>query len=112
MNGLFVYATGGWAYGRVKVSGDNSLFITDNGSNDSTFNKSFGDAVNKSGYAAGIGIKGMLGKDVFWGIEYLHLDLGSIGTQKFSDPPINLTLKTTRVTDEILRLSLTWRLTP
>jgi outer membrane immunogenic protein len=111
LNGLFIYGTFGLAYGRISISGENT-FTASAGGPSLDFTTTFHDSTTKIGYAAGLGVGGVLTRDVTWRVEYLHLDLGSVGTQKFSDPPINLTVKTTRVTDEILRVSLNWRISP
>jgi outer membrane immunogenic protein len=108
-----VYATGGFAYGRV----DSNLTSIDPD----------GDAVrgrwseNRTGWVVGAGVEAALLDNWTWKLEYLHVDLGRNGS---TNSPLvglggglflpagtvvaNLALNT-RLTDEIVRLGVNYR---
>lgn len=110
VNGLLVSVSGGLAHGRVSVSGLNTFFVTAvTCCTDITRTTSFSHVENKTGWAAGARIQGKLSRDLSWWIEYLHLDLGSIGGGTFTDGPVVLTVNTVKFTDDILRIGLNYR---
>jgi hypothetical protein len=62
------------------------------------------------GWVAGAGVEGRLGVSRWsWKAEYLHVDLGSIGTHSLGALPV-VDLASSRVTDEILRLGINYQL--
>lgn len=109
-NGTFVYATGGLAYGRFKVSGTNTVTvdIDQDGTIDATFARAFNYSKTSAGWTLGAGLEGRAwATNWTWKIEYLYLDLGSAGV---SVP--GLSVHTTDVTDHIVRVGLNYRLAP
>jgi outer membrane immunogenic protein len=108
-----VYATGGFAYGRV----DSNLTSIDPD----------GDAVgarwseNRTGWVVGAGVEAALFDNWTWKLEYLHVDLGRGGSVNSSLAGLgggmflpagtvvaNLAINT-RLTDEIVRLGANYR---
>jgi outer membrane immunogenic protein len=87
-----VFATGGLAYGRVRVDG--SAFATGNhlifggppcaGANEDSIGQcplaAWSNQVTKVGWALGIGGEGAITNYLSWKVEYLHIDLGTIAT--------------------------------
>ena len=66
-------------------------------------------SVSKVGWAAGAGIEGRLGLSQWtWKVEYLHIDLGTIGPYSFGAVP-SVTIDT-RITDEIARIGFNYPL--
>ena len=108
-NGLWVYGTAGLAYGKVSVSGANKLDIASTiGPPTTTFFTPLGYSKIRSGWTVGGGIEGRMGTSRWtWKVEYLHIDLGSIGSGQFGSVPV-VTVNTTRFTDEIVRLGLNY----
>ena len=107
---MLFYATGGLAYGRVSVSGNNtSTASADNSSN--TIVTPFSYAKTKLGWAAGGGIEAATseGSRFTVKLEYLHLDLGSIGARSFGSTPA-VAVNAGRFTDEIFRVGFNFRL--
>jgi outer membrane immunogenic protein len=110
---ILFYATGGLAYGGVKIAGTNTVsgavagapFLSVIGIGHSQVN---------AGWTVGAGLEGALGDRWTWKAEYLYLDLGSM------DDPDGLLLATstsggrvtthTNYTDNIVRLGLNFRL--
>jgi outer membrane immunogenic protein len=112
-NGLWLYATGGWAYGKVSVSGSNTFTLTDPAV-PVTFvrSTSFSYSRMKWGWVAGAGIESRFGASRWtWKLEYLHMDLGSIGGGNFGGDPI-VTLNSLKFTDDIVRLGINYQLSP
>jgi len=112
LNGLWLYATGGFAYGRVSVSGVNTVTFVDNtGPNViGSFATPYSYAQIKGGWTAGIGLEGLVGDGRWrWKVEYLHIDLGSINGGQFGGFPTVQT-NTIRFTDEIVRVGLNYKL--
>jgi outer membrane immunogenic protein len=123
-NGLWFYGTGGMAYGRVSVSGTNTFYVAD-ASNPATaviYSTPFSYSVTKVGWVVGAGIEGRLNvRQWTWKIEYLHMDLGSIGGGSFANTPsINIVpstapiaaLSSSKFTDEIVRIGINYQLSP
>jgi outer membrane immunogenic protein len=110
---ILFYATGGLAYGGVKIAGTNTVsgtvaglpFLSVIGIGHSQVN---------AGWTVGAGLEGALGDRWTWKAEYLYLDLGSM------NDPDGLLLVTstsggrvtthTNYTDNIVRLGLNFRL--
>lgn len=115
-NGLAFYGTGGLAYGRVSVSGTNTFVVIDNGGPTVEYSNTtpFSYSKIKAGWTAGAVIEGVLIKGApgtqnwTWKIEYLHIDLGSIGGGSFGSAPV-LVLNTIKFTDEIVRFGVNYR---
>jgi outer membrane immunogenic protein len=78
-NGMLFYATGGLAYGKVKVSGTNTLVVDElTGLGSATYRTPFSHSTTKAGWALGGGFEGSVGASGWsWKLEYLHIDLGS-----------------------------------
>ena len=110
---VMLYATGGLAYGGVKLSGTNTVsgtvvglpFLVVTGIGHSQVN---------AGWTVGAGIEGALGDRWTWKAEYLYLDLGSM-----NDPDLQLQVLSasggrvtthTNYTDNIIRVGLNYRL--
>jgi outer membrane immunogenic protein len=104
---MLLYATGGLAYGKVSISGvsNTDSFIDPGLLYDSYFN-SFSYSKTKIGYVFGGGIEGRFQKRGWtWKIEYIHLDLGSIGGGSSGSDPAIL-LNTSKFTDDIVRFGI------
>jgi len=107
-NNILLYGTGGLAYGRVSVLGNN----TSNATADTfsvTYSTPFSYSNTKTGWTAGGGIEAVIGASNWtWKLEYIHIDLGSIGGGSFGSVPA-VTLNTSKFTDEIVRVGLNYR---
>ncbi len=105
-----IYATGGFAYGRVSASG--SFF--DSGC---PCGWSFNESAINTGWVAGGGIEGAFfpisgwnTTNWTWKFEYLHIDLGSLSGTGF-DPDFNGPFSwNARFTDDILRFGVNYRI--
>ena len=78
---VLVYATGGYAYGDVKLSGTvNDAGSSVIGGQLGPFSSAtgFGGSHGNSGWTAGGGIVGILAPQWTWKVEYLYVDLGSL----------------------------------
>jgi outer membrane immunogenic protein len=99
---VLIYGTGGLAVGEVSVSGINAL-------NAGVFSTPFNYSVTNFGYVIGAGAEGRIGMSRWtWKVEYLHMDLGSIGGGSFGTLPL-ITMNTTRFTDDILRVGFNYQ---
>jgi outer membrane immunogenic protein len=110
-DGVWVYVTGGVAYGRVSIDGVNTLVLVDNvaAAVVGTYSSAFSYSKTLLGLTAGIGIEGLIGMTGWrWKAEFIHINLGSIGN--VVSPPL-VTFTPTRFTDDILRIGLNYRLT-
>jgi outer membrane immunogenic protein len=110
-NGLWFYGTGGLAYGKVSVSGSNTLVLTDNTGPAviGTFVTPFNYSQVKGGWTAGFGVEGLIGDGRWrWKAEYLHIDLGSINGGFFGTFPV-VQANTAHFTDEIVRVGFNYR---
>jgi outer membrane immunogenic protein len=105
---ILFYATGGLAYGEVKIAGT----ATDSGivvGFPYSATGSFGRSRVNAGWALGGGIEGVLAGNWSWKAEYLYLDLGSVDTSAtgpFGTEPI---YAHTHFTDNIIRAGLNYR---
>ena len=113
-NGLWFYGTGGLAYGKISVSGTNTFHASDNVSilDTVTYTTPFSYSTTKWGWVAGAGIEGRLSVSKWtWKIEYLHMDLGSIGGGSFGTTPY-ITLNSMNFTDDIVRVGINYQISP
>jgi outer membrane immunogenic protein len=109
---VMIYGTGGVAYGDVKLNGagvesGNGLGGPFNGT--APFSAS---RVNV-GWTAGAGIEGALARNWTWKVEYLYVDLGSLGVTApgaFPSFPPETISANARFTDSIVRMGLNLRL--
>jgi outer membrane immunogenic protein len=116
-NGLWIYGTGGLAFGEVSVSGNNSLALISNAGEGlvGSYSTPFSYSQFKAGWTAGVGIEGLVGNGPWrWKVEYLHIDLGSINGGAFGGAsPANtlpsILVNTTRFTDDILRVGFNYK---
>jgi len=108
-NNMLFYGTGGLAYGKVLVSGTNTLSLNDVGNAiTTTYSTPFSYSKTKEGYAVGGGIEGAIGTSNWtWKVEYLHIDLGSMSGGSFGSVPV-VTLSD-KFTDEIVRIGINYR---
>jgi outer membrane immunogenic protein len=114
-NGVWVYGTAGFAYGKVSVSGNNTLLLFDNNFGFApptlvgSFSTPFSYSQLKGGWTAGLGIEGLIGNGPWrWKVEYLHIDLGTINGGAFGGLPTIL-VNSSRFTDEILRVGFNYK---
>ena len=111
MNGLWLYATGGLAYGQISVSGTDRFAVTPPSgvATPVVYTTPISYSVTKVGWAAGAGIEGRVGLSRWtWKVEYLHIDLGTISPYSFGSVP-TVTIDT-RITDEIARIGFNYPL--
>jgi outer membrane immunogenic protein len=119
---LLIYGTGGLAYGHVAISGNTSFTALVNaGSGAFTPTTAVFDASKTNiGFALGGGIEGRFSywANWTWKVEYLYLDLGSLGTTTsyaMAPPspfitPLTGTITThPHFTDNILRVGLNYK---
>ncbi len=105
---FLLYATGGLAYGEVKIAGtvtDSGTFIL--GSFSST--AAFGASRVNAGWTVGGGIEGAFYGNWSVKAEYLYLDLGSLDASSpgpFGSEPVTAH---TRFTDNIVRVGVNYR---
>jgi outer membrane immunogenic protein len=125
---LLVFATGGLAYGQVKVSTTTNVAVTvANGILFAPDSSSAHASSTKFGFALGAGLQGVLpsfSPNWTWKVEYLYADLGSLDTSapfalvRTGSPSLYYTPITgsavmhTRFTDNTLRIGLNYRLAP
>ena len=111
VNGLWFYATGGLAYGQVSVSGTDTFTITPGSATLApvVYATAINYSVMRIGLAAGGGIEGRVGLGPWtWKVEYLHIDLGTIGPYSFGSVP-NVIINS-RITNEIARIGFNYPL--
>ena len=110
MNGLWLYATGGLAYGQVSVSGTNTFTVsTSSVPTPAVYTTLINYSAMKVGWVAGGGIEGRLGLSPWtWKVEYLHIDLGTIGPYSFGAVP-TVTIDS-RITNDVARVGLNYPL--
>jgi hypothetical protein len=110
LNGLWLYGTGGLAYGELSFSGINSFTVTGSGLPMLVYSTPINYSLTKVGWVVGGGIEGRLGVSQWtWKVEYLHIDLGSIGTHDVGSLPA-VTINGGTFTDEIVRLGINYPL--
>jgi outer membrane immunogenic protein len=112
---LMLYATGGFAYGEVKLDGTRTVSGTVGGL-PFTIAKAIGHSQLNTGWTVGAGVEGPLVGNWTWKLEYLYVDLGSLkdadgeickelsitsvgGGQTFTD---------TKYTDQVVRAGLNY----
>lgn len=107
---LLFYGTAGVAVGTVDVSGTNRLTLSSSTGASAAFTTAFNYSATKVGYVAGAGVEGGFGIGGWtWRVEYIHIDLGSIGNAQFGTIPA-VTLTTGNFTDDIVRVGFNYRL--
>lgn len=110
---VMVYATGGLAYGEVKLDGTRTVSGTDFGTPFSIA-KGIGHSQVNTGWTAGVGAEVALGGNWTGKFEYLYMDLGSLDDSDIPSPIITSvsggqTLTHTRFTDNIFRVGLNYK---
>lgn len=108
-SGLFGYVTGGLAYGKIKVSGLNTISVDagQDGTIEAVFQRPFSVSKTKAGWTLGAGVEGQTALNNWtWRIEYLYIDLGKVN---YSDASFSVN---SSVTDNILRFVLNYRFAP
>jgi len=114
--GLWFYATAGVAWGKVDFEGVNTLTITPVGfpGAPQVFSTAFRFSEWLIGYAAGVGVEGLISADgrLRWKLEYLHIDLGPIVGGSFGGTPFLDVRGNSHVIDDIVRVGLNYRLLP
>jgi outer membrane immunogenic protein len=107
---ILIYTTGGLAYGRVETSG--TITDTWTGLGPYTATWSFGHSETRTGWTVGGGVEGAIMNSPWtWKVEYLYMDLGSIGGSGYeSDPNFTGSYNwTTKFTDNIVRFGVNYR---
>jgi outer membrane immunogenic protein len=102
-----LYGTGGLAYGRVNVSGR----ITDTACAPAC-TWSFATGQTQTGYAVGAGVEGTIPNfpKVFWRLEYLYVDLGTVTGSGFDTDFGGRFSWSQRVTDNIWRAGVSLKI--
>ena len=123
-----LYATGGLAYGRVKIDGSATADGLVGGVRSLVPLASFGNSVTKAGWTIGAGAEGVITGNWSWKVEYLHVDLGTVSTTFATLPGCyggfgaggggctgylagSGTIRS-RITDEIVRVGINYRFGP
>lgn len=108
-DGLLYFVTGGAAYGKVRISGLNTILVDvdQDGSIDDTVVTGFSYSKTRGGWTAGGGVEGATGINNWtWRVEYLYIDLGTAKATFGGEPDISVA---SRVTDHIVRFGLNLR---
>jgi len=107
-NTLF-YGTGGLVFGEVSVKGTNTFTVEGiTGAGTATYSTIIDNSKVKTGWTLGAGIEGHIGASNWtWKVEYIHIDLGSIGGGSFGSVPI-VTISSVKFTDEIARFGVNY----
>jgi hypothetical protein len=105
------------AYGQVTFEGVNTLTITpvnSGGLPPQVFSTAFRFSEWLIGYAAGVGVEGLITADgrLRWKLEYLHIDLGPIVGASLGGTPLLDVRGNSHVIDDIVRVGLNYRLLP
>jgi outer membrane immunogenic protein len=102
-----LYLTGGLAYGRVSATGT----VTDD-INNTGASFSFGDSRLKAGYALGGGFEAAFANSAKWTLkmEYLYINLGSIGGSGFEPISGNFYSWDAKFVDHIVRVGVNYKL--
>jgi outer membrane immunogenic protein len=102
-----LYLTGGLAYGRVSATGT----VTDDPLN-SGASFSFGDSRLKAGYALGAGFEAAFANSAKWTLkmEYLYINLGSIGGSGIEPISGNFYSWDAKFVDHIIRAGVNYKL--
>jgi outer membrane immunogenic protein len=112
---LFVYATGGLAYGDVRLSGtenNSGSFLTLGPPIPFSAASAFDVSQTRAGWTLGGGVEGVLIDNWSWKAEYLYIDLGAVNAA-FAGPFTGETIALhTKLTDNIIRAGLNLRLGP
>jgi outer membrane immunogenic protein len=104
---VMLYGTGGLAYGDASIS--SAIAVTPFG-NATTNVTAVSSSATKVGYAVGAGIAGAFpnSNNWTWKLEYLYIDLGSLGAAG-TDPVIGPYNFSAKITDNILRVGVNYR---
>lgn len=106
---VLLYATGGYAYGDVKVGGslnDTGVVV---GGPAFSLTANFAASHVNSGWTAGAGIEQALAQNWTWKVEYLYVDLGSLNVVAPGTIPGETINIHDRFTDNILRAGLNYQ---
>jgi opacity protein-like surface antigen len=106
--GALAYVTGGLAVGEVMTAG--TLLGFDGAGN--PINSIISQHKTKAGWTAGVGIEAQLIGNWTGKLEYLYMDLGSIGTGPTVAPNANATVAAafnSRITDNIVRAGINYK---
>ena len=114
---LMVYATGGLAYGEVKVEGTgtvNGTVGTGGLTAPVSVTKAIGHSATNVGWTVGVGIEGALVDHWTWRAEYLYMDLGSIDDLDAAVNPIATAsggqiITHTHFTDNVVRVGVNYK---
>lgn len=100
---VLLYATGGFAYGNVKVTDT----ITATGT---TATALLSTSKTRGGWTVGAGVEGAMGTwtNWTWKVEYLYIDLGTLSGSGL-DPVGGVVSWNTRLTDNIVRVGVNYR---
>lgn len=109
---VFVYGTGGLAYGHLKISGVNTTNVTISDCCEphlaGTFVTPFSASKTKVGWTAGAGVEVAAWDRWSWKFEYLYMDLGRLQTTVVNGGTTIFALDT-HFTDNIVRAGLNYR---
>lgn len=102
----WVYATGGVAVGKVTLSGT----VTDDPNNTGA-SFSYGGSAVKVGWVLGAGVEAAIldSRNWTWKVEYLYMDLGSIGGTGYNPITGGTYTWSGTFTDQILRVGVNYR---
>lgn len=103
---ILAYATGGLAWGHVKTDGTLSGF-----SALGAVSAPFSSTSTKLGWAVGAGVEGRISGNWTAKVEYLYLDLGTVGTTATlptNAPPLTANFSS-KITDNILRVGVNYK---
>lgn len=110
-NGLWLYGTGGLAFGGISVSGINTLTSLVNSVPVGSVLAPYSYSSTEFGWVAGFGVEGLIGNGKWrWKAEYLHLQFYPAGGGLFGPTPVGA-VNINGFTDDIVRVGLNYRLT-
>jgi outer membrane immunogenic protein len=111
---ILLYGTGGLAYGRI--SGSDTVTINLGAPPTTVFSSAYGNSATNLGWTLGAGVEGAFPNtsNWTWKLEYLYIDLGSVGSSGSVALPAPFVGTygyswSTKITDNIVRVGLNYR---
>ena len=109
---LWLYGTGGLAYGRISASGTvTNTACTAGPTTQTACMWSYGNSPTNVGWTAGAGIEGLVPNTTnwTWKVEYLYIDFGSVSGTGYDTELVQPYSWSASVTDNIVRVGLNYQ---